>query len=714
MKKLVIILLWIPAALVYGQEVDYISSTLYSGHFYSLSAQSSFFYCGVSNSIQILSIADPENPEFLAGYPLTGNVYDLAVEGDYIFIIEHYYSYPSEYFSFLKSYEFSQPNTLIQLDSIDIGDQAYSIAISGDYAFIPTYDDRLAIADISDPWNLDIVERFDAPGREELITISGDYAFLATSSSDLIILDISDIQDITTVGVYDSTWSVNKIYIQGDYAYLAQGRIDPSPGRFTIIDITDYEHPVLAGYSILPASVWSVCADGCYAYASYCGEYGYGVTVFDVSNPASPNIMSIYDNSWGFDLYVESPYCYLVGGYGEPSVLNISDPQNPQLVGQYDAPGNIRAVDAGDSVAFVGAFDGLWTVDISDIHNPDILAHNESPGFIGDIEIRGDYAYACASDGLAIIDISDPSSPVHIGSYAGQYLKSVSITEYFVFAIDSDYGLIIIDIIDPANPTLISELFLSGYSQDLFVQGDYVYIANRDNGLYIVDITDISNPVLVGNRDTPGYAEGIYVQGSFAYIADGYYGLQIIDISYPLNPRLRFTVDTDEHANDVVVSGDYAIVAADSVGILVVDISEFGTPAVVESYNTQGRADYLKVVGDYIYVADQYSLMILYLDRQTGTLEQPAVLPSDFYLAQNYPNPFNSHTAIQYDIPVASPVVIEIFDILGRKVETLADGFRSAGSYTAVWNPDNVSSGLYFYRFRAGDYSDIRRMLLIK
>jgi len=354
MKKLIIILLLIPGALIYAQEVDYVSSTLYSGYFQSLSIQSSYAYCGAGNSFQILSIADPENPEFVAGYPLPGDVYDVALDGEYIFIIEHIYSWPSNYHSFLKSYRFSQPNTLIQLDSIEIGDFAYSIAVSGNYAFIPAYDDRLVIVDIFDPWNLNIIGQYDIPGYEEIIEISGDYAFVATSIRDLTIIDISDVQNITTVGVYDSTRGTNSICVRGNYVYLAQVSIDPSPGLLTIVDISNPESPTFTGRYILPADAWGIYVEGDYAYTTYAGEYGYGLVVVDVSDPTSPNLVGNYGDLWGSDINIEFPYCYLVGGYDEPSILNISVPQNPQLVGQYDTPGFIRAVDVGDSLTAYG------------------------------------------------------------------------------------------------------------------------------------------------------------------------------------------------------------------------------------------------------------------------------------------------------------------------------------------------------------------------
>lgn len=72
-----------------------------------------------------------------------------------------------------------------------------------------------------------------------------------------------------------------------------------------------------------------------------------------------------------------------------------------------------------------------------------------------------------------------------------------------------------------------------------------------------------------------------------------------------------------------------------------------------------------------------------------------------YQLAQNYPNPFNPATTISYQLPVASDVQLEIFDILGKKVATLVSGRQEAGRYTYTWNASTVSSGVYFYRLQA-------------
>lgn len=101
-------------------------------------------------------------------------------------------------------------------------------------------------------------------------------------------------------------------------------------------------------------------------------------------------------------------------------------------------------------------------------------------------------------------------------------------------------------------------------------------------------------------------------------------------------------------------------------------------------------------------------------DDQLGIDEQMLEVPNQFALMQNYPNPFNAVTIIQYNLPVASDVSIAIYNILGRKVETLVNEFKQAGSQNISFDASKMSSGIYFYSLQAGDLSESKRMILLK
>lgn len=88
--------------------------------------------------------------------------------------------------------------------------------------------------------------------------------------------------------------------------------------------------------------------------------------------------------------------------------------------------------------------------------------------------------------------------------------------------------------------------------------------------------------------------------------------------------------------------------------------------------------------------------------------------PRSFALFQNYPNPFNPSTVISYQLPVNSQVTLRIYDLLGREVQTLVNEKEPAGRYSVAFTASNLSSGIYFYTIRAGNYSAVKKMLLIK
>ena len=88
--------------------------------------------------------------------------------------------------------------------------------------------------------------------------------------------------------------------------------------------------------------------------------------------------------------------------------------------------------------------------------------------------------------------------------------------------------------------------------------------------------------------------------------------------------------------------------------------------------------------------------------------------PTFYTLMQNYPNPFNPSTTIRYSIPNQSFVIIKIFDVLGREIESLLQEEKQAGTYEITWNAANRPSGIYFYKIKAGNFTEAKKMVLLK
>ncbi|MBN1633487.1 MAG: T9SS type A sorting domain-containing protein [Ignavibacteria bacterium] len=104
---------------------------------------------------------------------------------------------------------------------------------------------------------------------------------------------------------------------------------------------------------------------------------------------------------------------------------------------------------------------------------------------------------------------------------------------------------------------------------------------------------------------------------------------------------------------------------------------------------------------------------IRYNNITTG-IEPVAGNPETYSLSQNYPNPFNPTTTIRVQLPKEGDVSIKVFDMLGREVSVIMNGFMKSGTYDITFDASTLASGTYFYRMQAGDFIDIKKMVVLK
>jgi hypothetical protein len=106
--------------------------------------------------------------------------------------------------------------------------------------------------------------------------------------------------------------------------------------------------------------------------------------------------------------------------------------------------------------------------------------------------------------------------------------------------------------------------------------------------------------------------------------------------------------------------------------------------------------------------------IVKYHEIVTGIIKNPIEVPANYSLSQNYPNPFNPSTKISFSLPKSGMADLRVYDVLGREVAVLVNGMIQGGTHSVDFNASDLSSGIYFYTLKSGDFTSTKKMMLLK
>ena len=182
-------------------------------------------------------------------------------------------------------------------------------------------------------------------------------------------------------------------------------------------------------------------------------------------------------------------------------------------------------------------------------------------------------------------------------------------------------------------------------------------------------------------------------------------------------------LQTDNYGN-FYIAGDYTDQVQQTSGLYTLKFSQAGELDWAIEKNMQSNIQSMRNIninsdGSLIVTADYddagtRKIMLIKYGSTIGIEPVSGTLPEKFELSQNYPNPFNPSTNINFSIPVSGKVKLSVFDVSGREVAVLVNKDLAAGTYKADFNASMLSSGVYFYRINAGDFTDVKKMMLVK
>ncbi|MCP4583154.1 MAG: T9SS type A sorting domain-containing protein [candidate division Zixibacteria bacterium] len=714
---------YVVAGSVHAETINYVSSALWTDA-NEVRVAGEYAYCDFDNGLLILDIAEPSTPTLVSQMPLGGNQRKLCVSGDYLYIANDIYG--------LQVVDIADPENPVLLYSYSTEHEAIGISIFEGHAFVTTtWDDEstgddyseMLIYDLSNPAEPEQIGQFSAyfslPFTDVFATDSLIFATYGGSRliegyditfGGLAVFDMNDISNPAMIGDYQTHEAgFNSVFADNEHAFVAN-----SGKGLQIFNVQYLGTIFLESEHSTPGTAWDISVAGNYAFIADAGE---GIQVFDITDTGSPELTANYqDGHYILNFDIANDYVF-TSSRTSVRIIDISEPFNAFLAGSITTPYAVDHVSVSGNLAGVSLDNsGFQLIDIADPYNPVMAGHSDVSDRVHASFLDGDFAYVVDfSSGFQIFDISYPDNPVLEGAlYLNGETHDLYIAGDYAYIASGLDGLRILDISNREQPEVIGSFDYQGYAKGVCVSGNYAYATADAFGLRIINIADPSSPQLVSTIETPGRASQVCVSGDYAYVADGYNGdLLIIDITNPAFPDLAGSFDVQGGSvYDVTVSDNFAFVATGD--LQVIDISDSENPVYVAGYNTPGFVQNIFVADNYIYIADDASLMILHFDPQTGIISDTSVLPGQYSIAQNYPNPFNASTTITYRLTETGHISVEIFDLLGRKIETLVDSRQSAGNHQVAWNASNQTSGIYFYKIRGGGLSERKKMILLK
>jgi predicted lipoprotein with Yx(FWY)xxD motif len=293
--------------------------------------------------------------------------------------------------------------------------------------------------------------------------------------------------------------------------------------------------------------------------------------------------------------------------------------------------------------------------------------------------------------------------------------------------IDSGYS---VDNLSPSSPRLPKIMSLEGGAMQLSWSKN---IVDPDVGGYVVYRSESSGFPLTNENILALVTDTMYKDASTTVGHEYYYRITTEDIhgnqSTPtaeLSQELLAVELTSFTATMNVTSGvslswkTATEINAIEFGIEkrkigTVDWQEIGS---VQAHGTSNAPNEYSFTDKSLF-AGRYDYRLKQIDNSgaftySQSVEIEITAPNNFALFQNYPNPFNPTTNISYQLPVTGNVTLKIYDMLGREVAILVNEVKEPGAYELKWNAANVPSGIYLYKLSAGNYTQTRKLVLLK
>jgi hypothetical protein len=600
-----------------AKHFEYVNSTLW-GQINDIDVAGNYAYAAFANGLGIFDISDKTAPKLISELYIPGRVSGIKIYKSLAII--------SIWNSSVVSIDVSNVYKPKRVTSFSIPGNTGDITITGNYAYISA--GGLKIIDLSNRDTLQLIGNYDisiAPLPNS--HLGGIYFYLPYGNAwlgnkGLRIIDISDpfkpiaISDIHTIS------QVSHFIVKDNRIYAAEWGTRELLG-LEVIDIIDPLNPVSLGSCPTRGDPTTIEISGNYAYLPEVSTGGpASLAVINISDPADMKLSRAIDTvSEALGSKIVGHYLYLTGSKNWQwgfNIFDISQPASPKRVGIYETT-SITGLFADNGNCYVG-YNGVTIVDPSNLGRLKIEGNLESSAGAEHIYKYGDYIFSLGWDGLDIFKESNLTLIKHYNneSSSPKFLV-LGDKGYFVDCIDSlDLSALYPDsILTQIKLYNTSSYNPAGFAMGVAVSGKYAFAADYEFGLKVLSLTDSGTADLIAqvqtvySRDDLGPV-AIGVSGNYAFMPIWNGPLIIFDISSPTEPAIAGSFGGYFRVNDICVSNDVAYIATEG-ALRAVDISDPKHPSKIDDFDAASYCNSVYVVDKNIYLASESALFLLKL-----------------------------------------------------------------------------------------------------
>jgi len=669
------------------------------------------YVVGIS-AMHIVSLADPANPVTIGRftwYQYTGTTGGIYVLSNRAYLGTYYGGFVLDV---------SDPSNAVALGQWYSGHMSDISFVHGDYAIAQSDEGYPYVLDVSDPANVHQIGDFPGiAGPQEGVGMAGDYLCLTGFPGGLVLYDMSDPAEPQWMASIDTVFNTSHATISGNYAYVAT-----QYHGLRIIDLSNPLQPVEVAACDSSGQTRDVTVTGSHAVTMKYSEGNFYLNIWNIANPAQPFFEGMIPTQSIGSYRVSSSGNLVCTTAAEPGhavmVVDISNPYVPSEVSSFGPSGGCSRMEIGGSTAY-GAGGGLWTVDIADPYHLSELTHMDGSHVQGiDVAIRGNYAYLLAeldvagTNGVVVFEVSNPAEPESVGSVIQEDGRKIVLAGDYAY-VAGVHSLYTLSLVNPALPQCVNTLGLPTAAPDLgLAVSGYLYFGAWST-FCVYSLSNPAAPQLVGSCELGGgWVFDLATAGNHVYVARGHGGMRIIDVEDPAHPSEVNWID-GYWVGSVAASGNMVIMD-DRTAISIYDVTYPDEPRLVGYYATDEYITDMEIQGQYLFTTSISEFRAYQCDALTNLIAPTEPLPTEFALLPPYPNPFNSLLTIPFAIAYQKEVKINIFNILGQKVQEFVLPPQSPGMHRVIWSSSEFASGIYWVHMSANGHEYEQKVVLLR